>query len=220
VPLEEREKTTSILGLMRLRALLIFACVILLLQLANAAMLPLMAGVVTARSSQWAPVLIAACIIVPQAIVALLSPSVGAKAQAWGRRPLLLLGLGAVAARGLLFSIVQDPYLLVAVQVLDGITASVFAVMVPLIVADVAFGTGHFNLAQGILGTATGIGASLSTALAGYVSDRLGSSVAFAGLAAVATFCLAIIWFIMPETKPFAGAWIASPTPARGSQGS
>ena len=219
VPLEEREKTTSILGLIRLRALLIFAFVILLLQLANAAMLPLMAGVVTARSSQWAPVLIAACIIVPQAIVALLSPSVGAKAQAWGRRPLLLLGLAAVAARGLLFSTVHDPYLLVAVQVLDGITASVFAVMVPLIVADVAFGTGHFNLAQGILGTATGIGASLSTALAGYVSDRLGSSVAFAGLAAVATFCLAVIWFIMPETKPLAGAWITSPTPARGSQG-
>ena len=67
----------------------------------------------------------------------------------------------------------HDPYLLVAVQVFDGITAAVFGVMVPLIVADVAFGTGHFNLAQGIVGTATGIGASLSTALGGYVSDHL-----------------------------------------------
>ena len=73
-------------------ALLIFAGSILLLQLANAAMLPLMAGVVTTRSSQWAPVLIAACIVVPQAIVAWTSPSVGRKAQQWGRRPLLLLG--------------------------------------------------------------------------------------------------------------------------------
>ena len=215
VPREECEKTTSILGLLRLRTLLIFACTILLLQLANAAMLPLMAGVVTTRSSQWAPVLIAACIIVPQAIVALLSPSVGAKAQLWGRRPLLLLGLGAVAVRGLLFATVHDPYLLVVVQVLDGITASVFAVMVPLIVADVAFGTGHFNLAQGIVGTATGIGASLSTVLAGYVSDRFGSPVAFAGLAAVATLCLAVIWFIMPETKPLGGARTTGPTPKR-----
>jgi predicted MFS family arabinose efflux permease len=216
VPREEREKTTSILGLIRLRALLIFACIILLLQLANAAMLPLMAGVVTTRSSQWAPVLIAACIIVPQAIVALVSPSVGAKAQLWGRRPLLLIGLGALAARGLLFAMVHDPYLLVAVQVLDGITASVFAVMVPLIVADVAFGTGHFNLAQGMVGTATGIGASLSTVLAGYVSDNLGSSVAFVGLAAVAALCLVMIWFIMPETKPLGGARVTSPTPSRG----
>jgi hypothetical protein len=77
-------EATSVLSLMRQRPLLIFAGSVLLLQLANAAMLPLMAGVVTTRSSQWAPVLIAACIIVPQAIVALMSPSVGRKAQQWG----------------------------------------------------------------------------------------------------------------------------------------
>src|SRR6266403_3713668 len=194
-------KATSVLSLVRRRPLLIFASSVLLLQLANAAMLPLMAGVVTTRSAQWAPVLIAACIIVPQAIVALMSPTVGRKAQQWGRRPLLLLGFGALAIRGVLFATVTDPYLLVAVQVFDGITAAVFSVMVPLIVADVAFGTGHFNLAQGIVGTATGIGASLSTVLAGYVSDKFGSGVAFMGLAGVAALGLAMIWLVMPETR-------------------
>jgi len=196
---------TSVLSLLRQRPLLIFAGSVLLLQLANAAMLPLMAGVVTTRSSQWAPVLIAACIIVPQAIVALTSPSVGRKAQLWGRRPLLLLGFAALAIRGVLFATVSDPYLLVAVQLFDGITAAVFSVMVPLIVADVAFGSGHFNLAQGIVGTATGIGASLSTVLAGYVSDQFGSSAAFTGLAAVAAAGLAMIWFVMPETRRSTG---------------
>jgi MFS family permease len=185
----------------RQRPLLIFASGVLLLQLANAAMLPLMAGVVTTRSSQWAPVLIAACIIVPQAIVALMSPSVGRLSQQWGRRPMLLIGFAALTIRGLLFATVHDPYLLVSVQVFDGITAAVFSVMVPLIVADVAFGSGHFNLAQGIVGTATGIGASLSTVLAGYASDRFGSSVAFAGLAGVAALGLAAIWLFMPETR-------------------
>src|SRR5258705_9053715 len=73
------KKATSVFSLIRQRPLLIVAATVLLLQLANAAMLPLMAGVVTTRSSQWAPVLIAACIIVPQAIVALTSPSVGRK---------------------------------------------------------------------------------------------------------------------------------------------
>jgi MFS family permease len=192
---------TSVWNLMRQRPLLIFAGSVLLLQLANAAMLPIMAGVVTTRSSQWAPVLIAACIIVPQAIVALSSPSVGRKAQQWGRRPLLLLGFAALAIRGVLFAAVTDPYLLVAVQVFDGITAAVFSVMIPLVVADVAFGSGHFNLAQGIVGTATGIGASLSTVLAGYASDKFGSSVAFLGLAAVAATGLAMIWLVMPETR-------------------
>ena len=192
---------TSVLGLLRQRTLLIFASSILLLQLANGAMLPLMAGVVTTRSSRWAPVLIAACIIVPQAIVALTSPSVGRMAQRWGRRPLLLMGFAALAIRGVMFATVGDPYLLVAVQVFDGITAAVFSVMIPLIVADIAFGSGRFNLAQGIVGTATGIGASLSTVLAGYVSDKFGSGTAFTGLAVVATAGLALIWFAMPETR-------------------
>jgi predicted MFS family arabinose efflux permease len=194
-------KATSVASLIRQRPLLIFAVSVALLQLANAAMLPIMAGVVTTRSSQWAPVLIAACIIVPQAIVALSSPTVGRKAQQWGRRPLLLIGFGALAIRGLLFALVSDPFLIVAVQVFDGITAAVFGVLVPLIVADVAFGSGHFNLAQGIVGTATGIGASLSTTLAGFVTDQFGSSVAFVGLSMVAATGLILIWTIMPETR-------------------
>jgi MFS family permease len=194
-------KATSILSLIRQKPLLIFGASILLLQMANAAMLPIMAGVVTTRSSQWAPVLIAACIIVPQAIVALMSPTVGRKAQEWGRRPILLIGFGSLAIRGILFATVNDPFLLVAVQVFDGITAAVFAVMIPLIVADVAFGSGHFNLAQGIVGTATGIGASLSNVLAGYVTDKFGGSVAFLGLAGVAALGLLLILLVMPETR-------------------
>ena len=87
-------------------------------------------------------------------------------------------------------------------QVFDGITAAVFSVMVPLIVADVAFGSGHFNLAQGIVGTATGIGASLSTVLAGYVSDKFGSRSRFHWASpAVAASGLVMIWFVMPETR-------------------
>lgn len=194
-------KATSVVRLVRRRPLLIFAACVMLLQLANAAMLPLMAGVVTTRSSQWAPVLIAFCIVVPQAIVALMSPTVGAKAQAWGRRPLLLIGFGALAIRGLLFAVVRDPFALVAVQLFDGITAAVFAVLIPLTVADVAFGSGHFNLAQGIVGTATGIGASLSTLLTGYISDTFGSGIAFLGLAGVAAVGLLGILLIMPETR-------------------
>lgn len=192
---------TSIFHLLRQRPLLVFAAIVLLLQLANAAMLPLMAGVVTARSSSSAPVLIAASIIVPQAMVALISPSVGRKAQAWGRRPLLMLAFAALALRGGLFSVTSDPSMLVVIQVLDGITAAVFGVMIPLIVADVTYGSGHFNLAQGIVGTATGIGASLSPALAGYASDHFGHGFAFMGLGSVAIVGLVLIWIAMPETK-------------------
>jgi predicted MFS family arabinose efflux permease len=192
---------TSVVHLLHRRPLVIFACTVFLLQFANAAMLPLMAGIVTERSSAGAPALIAFCIIVPQAIVALISPSVGRKAQSWGRRPLLMIAFAALAVRGALFATIHDPSLLVAVQMLDGITAAVFGVMIPLIVADIAFGSGHFNLAQGVIGTAIGIGASLSTAVAGYVSDHFGHGVAFTGLAAAALSGLLVAWLLMPETR-------------------
>jgi predicted MFS family arabinose efflux permease len=188
--------------LLRQRPLLILAACVMLFHLANAAMLPLMGSVVTMRSGQWATVLIAACIVVPQLVVAALSPWVGRHARTWGRRPLLLIGFAALPIRGLLFAVVKDPNLLVLVQLLDGLTAAVFGVMVPLIIADLTRGTGHFNLGQGVVGTTTGIGASLSTTLAGYVSDHFGSQSAFLGLAGVAAVGLACVFLLLPETRP------------------
>jgi predicted MFS family arabinose efflux permease len=73
-------------------------------------------------------------------------------------------------------------------------------VLVPLVVADITRGTGRFNLAQGIVGTGTGIGASLSTTLAGWMSDRLGSSAAFLGLACIGAAGFLLAWLLMPET--------------------
>ena len=188
--------------LMRNRPLMIFAGCLLLFHLANAAMLPLLGSVVTMRSARWAPVLIAACIVVPQLVVAASSPWIGQRAQIWGRRPLLLIGFAALPIRGILFASVTSPELLVFVQLLDGVTAAVFSVMVPLVVADLTRGTGHFNLGLGIVGTATGVGASLSATFAGYMTDRFGFGSAFAGLAAIALVGLTVLWSLMPETRP------------------
>ena len=115
---------------------------------------------------------------------------------------MLLIGFAALPIRGILFASVTDPTLLVVVQLLDGVTAAVFAVMVPLVIADLTRGTGRFNLGQGIVGTATGIGASLSATFAGYMSDRFGSNSAFTGLAFIALVGLIVLWFSMPETRP------------------
>jgi len=188
-------------ALMQNRTLLIFAVCLLLFHLGNAAMLPLMGSALTMRSGQWATLLIAACIVVPQMLVAAASPWVGGQAQRWGRRPLLLIGFAALPLRGLLFALVASPVPLVAVQLLDGVTAAVFAVMVPLVIADLTRGTGHFNLGQGIVGTFVGIGASISSTLAGFLSDRFGSSWAFAGLASIALVGFLAVLLLMPETR-------------------
>jgi MFS family permease len=184
------------------RPLLILAGCAMLFHLANASMLPLMGSVVTMRSSEWATVLIAACIVIPQLVVAVISPWVGHQAQVWGRRPFLIAAFAALPIRAVLFATVTNPYLLVAVQVLDGVTAAALGIMVPLMIADLTRGTGRFNFAQGVVGTAVGIGASISPTLAGYLTDHFGSSVAFLGLAAIATAGLGAVWALMPETRP------------------
>jgi MFS family permease len=188
--------------LLRKRELLILAGCALMFHLANASMLPLMGSVLTTRSAEWATMLIAGCIVVPQIIVAAVSPWVGHHAQIWGRRPFLLLAFGALLLRALLFATVTDPAFVLAIQVLDGVTASTLGIMVPLMVADITRGTGRFNLAQGIVGTAVGIGASISPTLSGYLTDYFSASVAFLGLSAIASVGLVGVWLLMPETRP------------------
>jgi MFS family permease len=192
----------GLLSLFEIRPLLVFAGCIALFQLANAAMLPLAASMMTLRSSKFATVLVATSIVAPQLIVAVLSPWVGRKAEQWGRRPLLVLCFAALAIRGLLFAFLINPYLLMVAQLLDGVSGAALAVLVPLIIADVAGATGHFNLAQGAVGCAVGIGASISTTLVGYVSDRFDSPTAFLMMAGFGLLGLAAVWLAMPETRP------------------
>ena len=83
--------------------------------------------------------------------------------------------LFALTVRCASFAATSEPALVIAVQLLDGVSAAALGVLVPLILADVMRGTGHHNLAQGAVGAAVGIGASVSTAVAGYISDHAGS---------------------------------------------
>jgi MFS family permease len=107
--------------------------------------------------------------------------------------------------RGILFAVVTDPYLIVAVQALDGVSAAVLGVVLTLVVADITRGTGRFNLGLGIVGSAVGIGAAFSTTLGGYAMDHFGRTVAFPSLAAIAACGLALLW-LLPETRHAAGA--------------
>lgn len=187
--------------LLRDKRLLVFALCVILFHLSNAAMLNLAAGDVTAHMGDNVQLVIAACIIVPQMVVAAFSPWVGRSAQRWGRRPVLLLGFSALPLRALLFAGVSSPYLLVPVQALDGISAAVFGVMLPLIAVDVGGDKGRYNLCIGVFGLAAGIGATLSTSLAGFAADRFGDKLAFVGLAAAGALAVLLVWAAMPETR-------------------
>jgi MFS family permease len=70
-----------------------------------------------------------------------------------------------------------------------------------LVIADLTKGTGRFNLTLGAIGTAVGMGASLSQVIAGSIVHRFGSNVGFLFLAAVAAAAFGILYFFMPETR-------------------
>ena len=143
---------------------LVFGACVLLFHLGNAAMLPLVAGEITRSLGSRASLVIAAGIVLPQLLVAVASPFVGRAADRWGRRPVLLLSFLAVPLRGALLAVVGSPAALVAVQLLDGVSAAGFGVMLPLIAADLTRGTNRFNLCMGLFGLMAGLGATVSTA--------------------------------------------------------
>jgi MFS family permease len=187
--------------LLKDRRLLTFAVCLFLFQVANASILPLIGETLAHAAARWSSPIISALIVVPQVIVALLAPWVGRAANNWGRRPLLLIGLGVVPIRAAVFAFAADPALLVLVQALDGLSGATLGVLTALVISDVAKGTGRFNLAQGLAGTVSGIGASLSTSMSGIVVEKFGQMAGFLSVAMVGLMAVAIFWVFMPETK-------------------
>lgn len=183
------------------RPLLILAGAVCLFHLSNAAVMPLVANLITLRSSDAATVLVALCIIIPQFVVALISPWIGRYGDQHGRRPLLLLGFAALPVRAALLASSSDPEIMVAIQFLDGISAASLGVLVSGAVADVTRETGNFNLALGFIGVAMGVGASISTTLAGVIAYSFGSAAAFLTLAIIGLVAFLAVVLAMPETR-------------------
>jgi len=189
-------------SLWKTRGLLIFAGCVFLFQMANASMLPLAGEAFAYSKETFSSLIVSALIMVPQVIVAIIAPWAGRRANTWGRRPLLLVGFAALPVRALIFAWTTDPIILIGAQLLDGVSAAMLGVLTALVVADLTAGTGRFNLAQGFVGTMSGIGASLSTTLSGILAGSLGRAAGFLGIAAVSLAAALILWLLMPETNP------------------
>jgi MFS family permease len=196
----DHEQPSGISVLLANRPLLVFAICCALFHLANAAMLPLVSQKLAQINLQMATPLTSACIVAAQLVMVPMAWLVGLKADVWGRKPLLLAGFLILPLRAMLYTLSNDPYWLVAVQMLDGIGAGIFGALFPVIVKDLTQGTGRFNVSLGALSTVFGLGAALSSSLAGLVVQQAGYNAAFLTLAGVAAVALALVWLAMPET--------------------
>jgi len=191
-----------VVDLTKNRHLLVFAGGMVLFQFSNASLLPLISqnlGQIKAASSA---LFMAALIIGPQIVVAVLAPWIGYWSEIWGRKPLLLIGFGTEAARAVLLMMTGDPWFMMAIQLLDGITGAVVTVMTILVIADLTAGTGRFNLAQGVVGTLIGISAALSTTIVGSIAQRFGDLAGFMTMATSTAAGMALLWAFLRECKP------------------
>lgn len=186
--------------LLKDRVLMAFFLAVFLFHMANAAMLPELGELLSKDNLKIAAPLMSACVIVTQIVVAATAWWIGRQAAEKGRKPFLLVGFGVLPLRGFLYTVTHAAGTLIAIQILDGVGASIFGVVSMLVIADRARGTGHFNLAAGGLATMVGIGAALSTTMGGTLIQRAGYGASFRGLALVGVLAFLIVWLAVPET--------------------
>ncbi len=197
-----RDSPSGLSVLLSSKPLLVFAGAAVMFHFANAAMLPLVGQKLALVNKEVGTSLMAICIVAAQVVMVPVAMIVGARADAWGRKPIFLVAFAILALRGFLYPFSDNPYWLVGVQLLDGVGAGIYGALFPVIVSDLTYGTGRFNVSQGAIATAQGIGASLSTAVAGSIVVAAGYGAAFWALAAVALAGFLLFLAAMPDTRP------------------
>ncbi|ARR77231.1 MFS transporter [Mycobacterium intracellulare subsp. yongonense] len=199
-PGEPHPSPSRLAALLSNRRLMIFAATVIAFHFANAAMLPLVGQRLALHNKDVGTALMAGCIVAAQVVMVPVAYVAGAKADSWGRKPIFSAGFAVLAARGFLYTLSDNPYWLVSVQLLDGVGAGVFGALFPLVVQDVTHGTGRFNVSLGAVTAATGVGAAVSNLVAGSMVVAAGYNVAFAFLGALAGAGFVLYLVAMPET--------------------
>lgn len=190
-----------LIQIIRDRKLLIFFSSVILFHFGNASMLPTMVQMLARdRSPGASSAFMSTCVVVTQFVSALLAAWVGRLADVWGRKPLLLVGWAMMPLRGFVCMLTHNPILLVAVEILDGIAAAIYAVVIVLVVADLAQGTGRFNLLLGALSVSSGIGYTLTNYITGTIVEQHGFEYGFMSLSIFGTAGFILLSFAMPET--------------------
>ena len=191
-----------VVDLAKSRRLVLFAGALMLFQLADASMLPMVGENLAKSDSNGTPLWMSGLIVAPQLVVALLAPWVGFHSEKRGRRPLLLIGFAMEPIRAGILAITAYYPFLVAGQILDGVSGATVGVLTVIVIADLTAGTGRFNLAVGAVGALNGIAATISTSTTGFLFQHFGAHVGFLPLAAVGVAATALVWVFLSETKP------------------
>lgn len=185
------------------KRILTFTACVILYYFANAATLPLVGEILShgkkGPSSAWQ---VAAMVIVAETVMIAVAILAGKLADRWGRKRLFLLGFAVLALRNALTVVSHNGFYLISLQALDGVAMGLYGVLLTLVTADLAKGTGRFNFVQGAVQSAMGLGGVLSNSLFGWIAKVMGFNASFWGLTLVAIAGGILYQTRMSETKP------------------
>ena len=187
--------------LFQTRPLMTFALCAMLFHFANAPLLPLVGQKLALEFPEEATAMMSFCMVAAQGVMLPIAILVGRNADGWGRRPIFLIAFAVLPIRAALYTVSDNAFWLLGVQLLDGVGAGIYGALTPLVIADIMRGSGRFNLAQGAVATTMGVGASVSAVFAGEMVDHFGYAASFLALAAAAAVAFLVFFGFMPETR-------------------
>ncbi|TMV51566.1 multidrug efflux MFS transporter [Paenibacillus mesophilus] len=136
----------------------------------------------------------------------LIAPFWGSMSDKYGRKPMMLRAGICLSASYFMYFLVDDPYMLLVVRVIEGLLAG----YIPSAIAMVATNTPEKQVgyALGIISTASAAAAIIGPLAGGVISHFIGTRESFfaAGLMVFVAFLIALIWvrepsFVKPEGK-------------------
>jgi MFS family permease len=207
---DETDRSHPILAVLANRRLLFLAAALGLFNLGNGSMLSLLGQHLVAtgaNATRWTAiyVIVAQLTMIPVALWA------GSRADKQGRRHLLLVACAVLVARAVASALITAPTLLIAAEVLDGVGSGLLGVAVPVLVADLTWGSGRTQTALGTVNGLQGVGGALSGLYGGLVVNWFGWAGAFLALGVAAAMALAIaLW--LEETREIGVPYPASDT--------
>ncbi len=145
---------------------------------------------------------VAAVVLVAQTVMIPVALASGFLCDRWGRKPVFAIGFLVLPLRIFLYSLTTNPWMLVALQALDGIGAGIYGVAIVAMCADLTRGRGRFNALQGLIATALSLGGVIGPLSAGFLVQHLGFAIAFDAFAAIAAIAALLFIGWMPETRP------------------
>ena len=184
------------------RRLLVLTVALALFNLGNGGMLSLLGQKLVAMQGVGGTAWIARYVMVAQLVMVPVALYAGSFADRRGRRQLLMLAFAVLPVRAVMSGLIDDPVWLIAAEILDGVASGIVGVAVPVVVADLTWGSGRTQTALGSVNAVQGVGGALSGYYGGLAYGLSGWTGAFLALAAPALAALALVIWLDATPEP------------------